>query len=56
MPHDAWMQGVVGIPIINDHLKVELDVTGLQAGDLLLVLVIDIGKDRVFALQKRTLD
>lgn len=37
---------------IADRLNVELNVIGLQAGDLLLVLVVDIGKDGVFALEK----
>lgn len=37
---------------IADRLKVELNVIGLQASDLLLVLIIDVGKDGVFALGK----
>jgi hypothetical protein len=30
---------------IGNHLVVELDVVGLQTGDLILVLVVDVGQD-----------
>jgi len=34
----------------GNHLKVELNVIGLQAGDLLLVFVVDVGQHGVFTL------
>jgi hypothetical protein len=34
------------------ELDLELDVIGLEAGDLLLILGVDIGEDRVAALEE----
>lgn len=51
MPHDAWMQERCWNTVKRLSPEVELDIIGLQTSDPLLVLVIDIGKNRVFALR-----
>lgn len=36
---------------IGNCLKVERDIVGLQAGNLFLVFVVDVGQDRIFTLE-----